>query len=393
MTTLCLTRTIEEGPDGKGWLRFRVSERALPDSLRPHEVLIQIEAAPINPSDIGPLFTPSYGGIGRFDGVQFSRDDNGRVTTALPLPDSTWKGLKGNTKVVGKAQRRGNEGAGRVIRAGSDAGAQLLVGKLVSLIGGNGTYAQHCVADARAVMVHHDGTTAAEAASSFVNPLTALGMVKTMRAEGHTGIVHTAAASQLGQMLLKICLKDNVPLVNVVRRPEQVQLLREMGAKWVVDTSSKTYEADLTSALIESRATICFDATGGGTLGFEIIRGMETAATRRGDPRNPYGSSTFKKLYIYGGLNAGQPVTLKPFAMGGFAWSVAGFLLDINDPKDINADDKARVASEITTTFSTTYARELSLAQMLDPKAMTEYQAQKTGTKSLVRPQLLGSAL
>jgi NADPH:quinone reductase-like Zn-dependent oxidoreductase len=237
-----------------------------------------------------------------------------------------------------------------------------------------------------------EGTTAEDAASSFVNPLTALGMVKTMRAEGHTGIVHTAAASQLGQMLVKICLADRIPLVNVVRRPQQADLLKSIGAEYVVISSAKTYEKDLVDAVATSGATIAFDATGGGTLGFEIIKAMETAAVRRGSGMTGYGSSTYKKLYIYGGLNAAEPLTLRPHAgMGGFSWSVAGFLLGSNAAV-ITAEDKQRVAREIKTTFATTYSRRLSLEQMLDVATMKEYQAQSSNNKALVTPHVGASS-
>jgi len=189
-------------------------------------------------------------------------------------------------------------------------------------------------------------------------------------------------------MLVKICLADGVPLVNVVRRQEQADLLKSIGAQYVVNTSLKTYEKDLVDALVASGATIAFDATGGGTLGFEIIKGMEMAALRKGGGMTSYGSSTFKKLYIYGGLNAGEPLVLRPHAgMGGFSWSVAGFLLGQGTAK-ITEEDKLRVAREIKTTFATSYSRRLSLEQMLDVKMMKEYQAQSSNNKALVTPQL-----
>eukprot|EP01047_Picozoa_sp_COSAG01_P047180 COSAG01_NODE_4484_length_4983_cov_9.058149_3_plen_359_part_00 len=289
-----------------------------------------MEAAPINPSDIGPLFAPSYGGIGRFDGIRHSVDAAGRAQTALPVPDRTFQRLRGG-RGVGRPARAGNEGAGRVVGAGKGAAAQALKGKLVAAMGMGGSYAQHAVCKVEQCLEHHKGTNAEEAASSFVNPLTALGMIKTMRAEGHTGIVHTAAASQLGQMLVKICKSDGIPLVNVVRRPEQVALLESIGAEHALDSSAEDFEQRLADAVGASGATVCFDALGGGTLGFQIIKAMETAAVRaaRGKGLTGYGSTTFKKLYIYGGLNAGEPLILRPHGgMGGFSWGVAGFLLN-----------------------------------------------------------------
>lgn len=383
MSSLCVTRTFVE-QDGKGFLQFNVAERPIPKEvdLKDDEVLIAIEAAPINPSDIGPLFAPSYGGIGKFDGTITAVDAAGRISTSLPLPEKTTKSLPRDA--FGKARRVGNEGAGRVIGAGKGVRAQSLKGKLVATCPTGGSYAQHSVVNVAQCMEHLEGTTAEEAASSWVNPLTALAMVKTMKLEGHTGIVHTAAASQLGQMLVKICLADAIPLVNVVRRQEQADLLKAMGAKFVVNTSAKTYEKDLVDAMAASGATIAFDATGGGSLGFEIIKAMETAAVRKGAANNPYGSSTFKKLYIYGGLNAGQPLTLRPHAgMGGFSWSVAGFL-----PHGLSTEvEFQRVAREIKTTFATTYSQHLSLEQMLDVAMMKEYQLQSSNNKTLITPQ------
>jgi NADPH2:quinone reductase len=240
---------------------------------------------------------------------------------------------------------------------------------------------------------HDEGTTSEEAASSFVNPLTALGMVKTMRGEGHTAIVHTAAASQLGQMLVKICKADGIPLVNIVRRPAQVALLKECGAEYIVDTSAKTYAQDLLDAIAATGATIAFDATGGGTLGFEIIKAMETAATRKGGTANNYGSDVFKKLYVYGGLNAGEPLQLRPHAgMGGFSWAVQGFLMGSGFAK-IEEQDMRRVAREIKTTFATGYSQRLSLEEMLDVQTMKQYQAQSSNNKALVTPFKAASKL
>ena len=378
---LKLTKTIIE-QNNKGYVQFNLVEKPYISSktLKPNQVVVQILAAPINPSDIGPLFSPSHGGIGKFDNAITTSDSNGRPSTSLPIPGRYPK------KLVGKAIKVGNEGSGRVIATGTSPAAQNLKGKLVAVIGGVGSYSQNVIVNVSQCMVHHNTTTPEEAASSYVNPMTSLGMVKTMHAENHTGIVHTAAASQLGQMLVKICLKDNIPLVNIVRRQEQVDLLKKLGAKYVVNTSSSTFQNDLLTALVETKATIAFDALGGGDLGFQIIKNMEKAAVKTNPATNNYGSSTFKKLYIYGGLNAGQPLVLKPHAgMGGFSWAVAGFLMGVGAATITDAD-KIRVANEITTTFSTKYSQKLTLNHMLDPNRMIEYQAQKSNSKSLVVP-------
>lgn len=385
-TSLHVTRRVVE-KDGKGFLEFQVAEAPIPDAsrLKDDQVLIAVEAAPINPSDIGPLLAPSWGAIGRFDNVSSSVDAKGRNVTALPIHSQALRGVK-DGKMLNISTRVGNEGAGRVIAAGRGAEAQSLKGKLVAAMGTRGSYGQHVVCHWRQCLAHQEGTTAEQAASSFVNPLTALAMVKAMRGEGHTGIVHTAAASQLGQMLVKICLADKIPLVNVVRRQEQVDLLKRIGAEHVVNSSSETFEKDLVATMMASGATICFDATGGGTLGYEVLKAMETAAVRKGGAMTGYGSSTFKKLYIYGGLNAGEPLTLRPHAgMGGFSWSIAGFLLGTGSAT-ITDEDKQRVAREINTTFATSYSQRISLSQMLDVNTMKNYQAQHSNEKALVTP-------
>jgi len=392
MSSLSVSRRIVER-DGKGVLEFSITRATAPSesNLKADQVLVAIEAAPINPSDIGPLFAPSYGGIGRFDGTTSSIDAAGHAVTALPIPDKTFRSVPAS--MIGKHTRVGNEGAGRVIGAGKGARAQSLKGKLVACMGMGGSYGQHAVVNVRQCMEHMEGTSAEEAASSWVNPLTALGMVKTMKVEGHTGIVHTAAASQLGQMLVKICLADNVPLVNVVRRQEQADLLKSIGANYVVNTSAKSYQTDLVDAMMASGSTIAFDATGGGALGFEILKAMEIAAVRRGSSRTSYGSTTFKKLYIYGGLNAGEPLILRPHdGLGGFAWSVAGFLLGQGTAR-ITEEDKQRVAREIKTTFATYYSQRLTLDQMLDVNVMKEYQAKSSNKKVLITPQASASQL
>jgi NADPH:quinone reductase-like Zn-dependent oxidoreductase len=381
---LRIAKTIVE-KDSKYYVQLSIVEAPAITSLKPNQVVVRIEAAPINPSDIGPLFAPSHGGIGKFDAAVVSKDAHGRTVTLLPIPGKFPKSM------IGRSARVGNECAGRVVATGSGAEAQSMMGKLVACLGMGGAYGQQAVVNVSQIIVHHDTTSAEEAASSHINPLTALGMTKTMVAEHHKGIVHTAAASQLGQMLVKICLADNIPLVNIVRRQEQVDLLHSIGAKHVVDSSSHTFHKDLVHALVVTGATIAFDALGGGDLGFQIIKAMETAANKKGASRSNYGSTTYKKLYVYGGLNAGQPLILRPHAgMGGFSWGVAGFLMGIG-AASITAADKKRVADEISTTFATNYAQRLTLESMLDPTRMKEFQAQKSNQKCLVMPNTVSA--
>jgi len=341
------------------------------------EVVVRIEAAPLNPSDLGVLFSAAD----MSTATQSGTAQNPIITAEIP--DKFMPSLKTR---VGKATPVGNEGAGTVIAAGSSPEAQALIGKMVAVIGG-GTYRQyHCV-NIQSCLVLKEGTTAKEAASSFVNPLTALAMVETMRAEGHKAIIHAAAASNLGQMLNRICIADGIDLINIVRKPEQEALLREMGAKYVVNSSSDTFIEALTNAIVETGATIAFDPIGGGQLTSDILNCMETAAARNMKEHTIYGSDTFKQVYIYGALNRG-PITLhRNF---GFAWAVNGFLLFNALGKlgpEIVATMRKRVAEEITTTFASRYTHEVSLAEALQLKSIDIYAKQATGEKYLIKPQ------
>jgi NADPH2:quinone reductase len=231
-----------------------------------------------------------------------------------------------------------------------------------------------------------EGTTPAEGASCFVNPLTSLGMVETMRREGHTALVHTAAASNLGQMLNKICLKDGVDLVNIVRKPEQETLLRELGAKYVCNSSSASFMDDLTQALTTTGATIAFDAIGGGKLAGQILTCMEAAAVRKMTEYSRYGSTTFKQVYIYGGLDRGPTELTRNF---GFSWSLSGWLLTPFLQKIGAAATqklRERVIAELKTTFASHYTKVVSLPEALQPEAIAAYTKIGTGEKFLINP-------
>ncbi|XQW85605.1 zinc-binding dehydrogenase [Thalassotalea piscium] len=367
-----LTSTINE--DNKLILALENIEMPQPSD---DEVVIRIEAAPLNPSDLGVMFS----GADMSTAVQSGTEQNPVITADVPA-----KFMPALTKRVGKATPVGNEGAGTVVAAGSSPAAQALMGKMVAVIGG-GTYRKyHCV-NVRSCLVLKEGTTAKEGASSFVNPLTALAMVETMRAEGHKAIIHAAAASNLGQMLNRICIADGIDLINIVRKPEQETLLRNMGAKYVVNSSSETFLADLTAAIIETGATIAFDPIGGGQLTSDILNCMEVAAARDMKEHSVYGSDTFKQVYIYGALNRG-PITLN--RNFGFAWGVNGFLL-FNALGKLGTETVAamrkRVADEITTTFASHYTHEVSLAEVLQLPSMAAYSKQATGEKYLITPQ------
>jgi NADPH:quinone reductase-like Zn-dependent oxidoreductase len=341
-----------------------------------HQVLVRIEASPINPSDLGLLVA----GADMTRATVTGTPDRPVVTA--PLVEGAANAM---TARLDKPLPVGNEGAGTVVAAGSSDAAQALLGKTVGIAGG-AMYAQYRVVDARACLVLPDGASAKDGASSFVNPLTALGMTETMRREGHTALVHTAAASNLGQMLVKLCQKDGIPLVNIVRKPEQEELLKSLGAVHVLNSTSPSFTADLVDALKETSATLAFDATGGGVLASQILNGMEVAANASSGEYSRYGSSVHKQVYIYGGLDTSPTVLTRNFGM---AWGIGGWLLT---PFLQGAGDetisrmRARVADELTTTFASSYTREVSLPGMLQPDAFTEYVKRATGQKFLVMP-------
>ncbi len=344
----------------------------------PDEVLIQMQATPINPSDIGLLFGPAD-----LSTVQVSGTADRPVVSAR-IPERAMPGLAAR---LGESMPVGNEGAGLVVAAGASPAAQALLGRTVAVIGG-AMYAQYRTMPAAQCLPLPAGTTAAEGASCFVNPLTALGMVETMKREGHTALVHTAAASNLGQMLNKICLKDGINLVNIVRKPEQAALLREIGAKYVCDSSAPTFKADLTDALTETGATIAFDATGGGTLAGHILQCMEVAINRTAKEYSRYGSAVHKQVYMYGGLDTRPTEIQRTFGM---AWGIGGWLLFPFLQKIGNAAAqklRERVAAELKTTFASHYARTVSLAGALNADAIAFYGPRNTGAKMLIDPSL-----
>jgi NADPH2:quinone reductase len=341
-----------------------------------NEVLIRVEAAPINPSDLGLLFA----GIDVSTATVAGPADNPVVTAALSPA-----AVRALAARVGASLPVGNEGAGTVIEAGSSRTAQALLGKTVALAGG-GMYTQYRCVDASLCLELPDGTPASAGASSFVNPLTALGMVETMRREGHRALVHTAAASNLGQMLNKLCLEEDVPLVNIVRKPEQADLLRAIGAVHVCDSTSPSFMDDLIDALRVTSATLAFDAIGGGPLVSQILTGMEAAATASGGAYSRYGSTTHKQVYIYGGLDRGPTVLNRNFGM---AWGIGGWLLtpflgSIGSERFQAL--RQRVAAELQTTFASTYTKEVSLAEALQPEAFAAYALASTGEKYLIAP-------
>jgi NADPH2:quinone reductase len=345
-------------------------------SPEPDEVLVRIEAAPINPSDIGLLF-----GAADMTTARLSGTPDHPVVTAR-IPDAAMKSMAGR---LDASLPVGNEGAGVVVAAGSSTEAQALLGKTVAVLGG-AMYAQYRCLPADQCLLLPDGATSAEGASCFVNPLTALGMVETMRSEGHTALVHTAAASNLGQILNRICRQDGIALVNIVRKQEQADLLKSMGAVHVCDASSSTFIQNLTDALVATGATIGFDATGGGKLAGQILGCMEAALNKTAKEYSRYGSTTHKQVYLYGGLDTRPTEFVRNFGM---AWGMGGWLL-FPFLQKIGAEAalklKRRVAAELKTTFASHYAGELSLAEALQPEWIAAYGQRATGAKYLINP-------
>ena len=340
------------------------------------DVVIRVEASPINPSDLGLLF-----GMADMSTATLSGTGSNSVLTAT-IPEAMMRQVVAR---VDQSLPAGNEGAGVVVSAGSSERAQSLMGKTVATLGG-AMYAQYRMTRVDQCLVLPEGTTAVEGASCFVNPLTVLGMVGTMRLEGHTALVHTAAASNLGQMLVKLCVNEDVPLVNVVRKREHVELLESLGATHVCDSSEPDFMAGLIDALADTGATLGFDATGGGPLPGQLLTAMEVAASRDAGGFNRYGSTTHKQVYIYGGLDRNPTVLNRSFGM---AWGLGGWLLPyfLQRVGDEEAESlRQRVAAEITSTFASSYTEIVSLEEAISPEAVARYGLQATGEKFLINP-------
>ena len=343
------------------------------------EVLIEVHAAPINPSDLGLLL--SFAADLSTINVSGSGDE---TITSMKIHPALMGAMKPR---IDQSMPVGNEGSGVVVDAGTNA--KEFIGKTVGLAGG-AMYSQYRCVPAANCLVMEEGTSSAEAASSFVNPLTALAFIETMKMENHTAIVHTAAASNLGQMLVKICKDDDIPLVNIVRKQEQVDLLKDIGAEHICNTSDPDFMESLVSALVATGATLGFDATGGGNNGElpgQILAAMEVAANKMAKEYSRYGSDTYKQVYIYGGLDQSPTILKRSYGM---SWGLGGWLLTPMIGR-IGMEKfqamRARVAKEIKTTFASTYANEVSFEEMLQPETIKSYAKQATGQKYLVNPQ------
>lgn len=359
----------------EGELEVFFERRPMP-APKPHEVLVKVQATPINPSDLGLLF----GGADMSTARASTRDGLPVITADVPPP-----GMRAMAGRIGEALPIGNEGSGVVVAAGDSPEAQALLGKTVAMLGGE-IYAEYRCLPVAMCLPLPDGTDPADGASCFVNPLTSQAFVETMRMEGHSAIVHTAAASNLGQMLVKICAADGVPLVNIVRSDAQAKLLKDLGAEHVVNSSDDDFQDKLVAAIVETGATLGFDAIGGGKLAGQILSAMEVAAVKRMTTYSRYGSDTFKQVYIYGALDLGPTILNRSF---GLTWSLSGFLLSPFLQKagaEVIGRLRQRVVDELTTTFKSHYSHEVSLTEALDLDVAHAYNAKRTGEKYLIRP-------
>ena len=371
------SREIISTVTSAGDITISIATVAIPTPSE-NEVLIKVEAAPINPSDLALLTTFAAD----LDSLTVSGSGDDTVASMKVRPAL----MKAMTPRLDQPMQAGNEGSGVIIDAG--ANAKDMIGKTVGVAGG-AMYSQYRCVPASSCLVMDDNTTTAEAASSFVNPLTALAFVETMKMENHTAIVNTAAASNLGQMLVKICKDDGIPLVNIVRKAEHVEVLKDLGAEYVVNTSDENFTKDLVAALIATGATLAFDATGGGNEGKlpgQILAAMEVAANATATEYSRYGSDTYKQVYIYGGLDQSPTILNRSFGM---QWGLGGWLLTPMIGRigmERFGQMRARVASEIKTTFASHYTQDISFEEMLNPEIIKAYAKQGTGAKYLVNP-------
>ena len=361
--------------DGNIEISIATVEKPIPSD---NEVLIKVEAAPINPSDLGLLL--SFAADLSTINISGSGDE---TVTSMKINPSLMNAMKPR---LDQSMTVGNEGAGIIEGAGGNT--KDLIGKVVGLAGGS-MYSQYRCVPASSCLIMNEGTSSADAASSFVNPLTALSFLETMKMENHTAIIHTAAASNLGQMLVKICKDDAVPLVNIVRKDEQVEILKNLGAKYICNTSDDNFMENLVEALVETGATLGFDATGGGNNGElpgQILSAMEIAANKTAKEYSRYGSDTYKQVYIYGGLDQSPTILKRAYGM---SWGLGGWLLTPMIGKigmEKFQEMRMRVAKEIKTTFASSYAQEISFEEMLQPETIINYAKQATGKKYLVNP-------
>lgn len=355
--------------DGKLTVEVAETEVAQPTG---NQVLVKMEAAPINPSDLAILT-----GMADLENGEYSP---GKFVADMPEPFySAQKARHGQRLPVG------NEGAGTVVAAGEEEYAQSLIGQRVACVPGK-AYSQYCLADAFLCMPLGD-VASEDGASAFVNPMTALGFVETAKMEEQGAIIHTAAASNLGQMLVKICQEDDMPLVNIVRKAEHVELLKGLGATHIVNSSDDDFADQLRGAIDATGAYCGFDPIGGGDMVDVCFKAMEQVAASKMSEYSRYGSEQAKKMYIYGRLDFG-PTILTPSY--GFGWTLSGWLLTPflqNAGTETVLAMRDRVLNGLTSTFASSYKRKVTLEEMLTRDAVLDYRLMKTGEKYLVTPE------
>ncbi len=355
-------------PDGQ--LTVEVADSEFPDPTG-NQVLVKMEAAPINPSDLALL-------LGQAD-LESGEYSPGKLVATMPEPfHSASKGRHGQRLPVG------NEGAGTVVATGTTDMAKALMGQRVACVPGH-AYSQYATADAAMCLPLGD-LSSEVGASAFVNPMTALGFVENARMDGQKAIVHAAAASNLGQMLVKICQEDGMGLVNIVRKAEQETILRDLGAEWVVNSSAPDFLPKLMAAIDATDAYYGFDPIGGGTTVDACFKAMERVAVGKMKDYNRYGSNQQKRMFIYGRLDTG-PTTLTPSY--GFGWTLSGWLLTpflAQAGVETMMRMRQRVLAGLTSTFASSYKRKVTLEQMLEKNAASDYRKMKTGEKYLVTP-------
>ncbi|WJY18884.1 zinc-binding dehydrogenase [Alteriqipengyuania flavescens] len=356
--------------ESDGTLTVEIAEATFPDPTG-NQVLVKMEAAPINPSDLAILT-----GAADFENAEYSP---GKVVAKMPEPFNT-----GSKARHGQRLPAGNEGAGTVVAAGDGEMAQGLMGQRVACVPGS-AFSQYAIADA--AMCLPLGDHSAEAgASSFVNPMTALGFVENAKMDGQKAILHTVGASNLGQMLNRICQEDGIALVNIVRKADQADLLKSQGAEHVVNSSDEDFMDKLRSAVEATGAFYGFDPIGGGQMVDHCFKAMEQVAVAQMSEYSRYGSNQAKRMFIYGRLDFG-PTVLTPAY--GFGWTLSGWLLTPflqNAGMETVMRMRKRVLDNLTTTFASNYKEKVDLEGMLTKDAILDYRQMKTGEKYLVTP-------
>ena len=340
------------------------------------QVVVQMQAVPINPSDLGVLLAPANLETARRETI------DGNPALVADVPEAMRRAFRGR---VNQKLPAGNEGAGIVVAAGAAPAAQALLGRTVTLVGGR-MYRTHRVMPAAHAVPLPEGADPVEGASLFVNPMTVQAFLETMKLEGHSAMVHTAAASNLGQMLARLCLKQDVPLVAIVRSEAQEGLLKDIGLQHVVNSSTEDFMPRLVAAIATTGATLGFDAVGGGRLASQMLTAMDQAQAKRGAEYSIYGSTAHKQVYLYGRLDP-SPTSLS--AGLGMYWGVGGWLLT---PRLAQLGRERTMAmrryavEERNGVFASHYTQTISLEELLEPEVARAVNRKATGEKFLVDP-------